>query len=239
MKSHNIHVFTIVCWAIFLPFVGMAQSDMDVLLGKKVNPKFEKAAKIAHTGSGHNVVLNYAVLTPPKTKQNFYYREKNPDNLWGIDFFLYSISGHYARKISKELYIGLEAGVLPAYNWIILAGEHFTKENTVWSSNRNHDHFNNSFQLSFGHLFARWRPKKIYLEIDGGFRAAIFRRKVLYIDDRIGRTEFYGAYIKPMIRIYKFSIGGRVDIGNMYSQSFKPSPEFIVIASPVLRFNFK
>jgi len=165
-------------------------------------------------------------------------QEKNPDNLWGIDFYLISISGHYARKFANEFYIGMEAVLLPGYNWIILAGEHFTKENTLWSSNREHENFNDCDQLIFGHIFIRWRSDEIPLETEGGLRVAKYTRNVLYEDD-FGWTNFYGAYMKPMLRIKKFGVGVRLDFGNMNSYSFKPSPEFVIIATPVLRFNFK
>ncbi len=181
---------------------------------------------------------NYDILLISKPGQNFYYRGENPENLWSIDFYFISISGHYARKISKELYIGLEAGILPAYNWIVLAGKHFTKENTIWSSNRKYEDLNNFNQLFFGHLVVRWRPNSLLLEIDGGFRASRYLREVLFVD-HIGFSNFYGAFVKPMFRIYKFSIGGRLDMGYMYGDNFKPSPEFVVVVSPVLRFNFK
>ncbi|MCB0517909.1 MAG: hypothetical protein H6577_01520 [Lewinellaceae bacterium] len=164
-------------------------------------------------------------------------RREQPENLWGIDFHAISISGHYARKFAKGFYIGLETGILPGYNWIILAGEHFTTESTIWSSNRDHEHFNRCRQLAFGHIFIRWRPEHVPLEIDTGFRAAKYTRSVLY-EDYFGWTNFYGAFVKPMIRIKMFSIGARIDIGNMYSYSFRPSPEFIIMATPVLRFNF-
>lgn len=182
---------------------------------------------------------NDDILIVSTTEHNFIKRGKGPDNLYGFDFFLYSISGHYARKFTKGFYIGLEAGILPSYNWIILADEHFTRENTIWSKNRDYDYFNNSSQLYFGHLFIRWRPDKLPLEIDTGFRAAKYTRSVLYVEDDYGFTNFYGAFVKPMVRIWKFSIGGRLDMGNMYGDSFKPSPEFVMIVSPVLRFNFK
>ncbi len=181
---------------------------------------------------------NDDISTVSTTGQYFNKRGKKPENLWAIDFYLISISGHYARKIGKELYIGLEAGILPGYNWIILAGKHFTKENTLWSSNREYENLNKFSQLFFGHLFIRWRPDELPLEMDGGFRAANYSREVLFVDYN-GFSNFYGAFVKPMIRIRKFSIGGRLDIGNMYGDNFKPSPEFVIIASPVLRFNFK
>lgn len=44
--------------------------------------------------------------------------------------------------------------------------------------------------------------------------------------------------MKPMLRIKKFGVGVRLGFGNMNSFSFKPSPEFVIIATPVLRFNF-
>jgi len=165
-------------------------------------------------------------------------RKEKPENLWGIDFHLISISGHYARRFANGFYIGLELGILPEYYWMILAEEHFTKENTIWSSNREYEHFNNCGQLYFGHLFLRWRPNEIPLELDGGFRAAKYWRNVLFNEDDWGWTNFYGAYVKPMFRVWKFSIGARLVVGNMNSHSFKPSPEFVIIATPVLRFNF-
>ena len=174
-------------------------------------------------------------LTASKT---FYKRIKNPENVWGIDFHIFSISGHYSRKIGEELYIGLEAGILPGYNRVILAGENFTVKNTIWSSDRRYEDINSHNQLLIGHLFVRWRPEKIPFEVDGGGRVASYLRDVLFVD--WGEvSEFYGGFLKPMIRVFKFSIGGRLDIGYMYGEQFEPSPELVVILSPVIRFNFK
>ena len=69
------------------------------------------------------------------------------------------------------------------------------------------------------------------------FRAANYSREVLFVDYN-GFSNFFGSFLKPLIRLGKFSIGGRLDFGYMYGDDF-PSPEFIVIASPALRFNFR
>lgn len=152
--------------------------------------------------------------------------------------FLISISGHYARRLTDGVYLGIELGVQPEQYWMMSAGEHFTKKNTIWSSNREYENFNNCGQLYFGYLFLRWRPNKILFELDGGFRVAKYWRNVLFNEDDWCWTHFYGAYMKPMLRIKKFGVGVRLGFGNMNSFSFKPSPEFVIIATPVLRFNF-
>jgi len=163
-------------------------------------------------------------------------QRKNLKNLLGIDFHYWGTSFHYAGKIEKTLFLGFEVGLLPEmFDWVILAGKHFTEENTIWSNNRNEANLHKLRQFLFGHILVRWKPSISWFEIDGGFRIAAYVRNVPYEDD-IGIPAFYGIYLKPAIGFNKFKIGIRLGVGGMF-ESQNEVKEFVAISSPYLRIN--
>ncbi len=161
------------------------------------------------------------------------------DKLMGIDFHLIGTSFHYAERLSDLYYIGFEIGFLPdIYTWVLSAGKSFTEENTSWSSDRSElDIDKDLIQLYYVQAFARWKPKNTLVEIDAGLRYAGYWHSIpLY--DLLDRANFLGIFAKPMVGFNKFKIGVRLDSGVMFKKSGNVS-EFVLIASPAVRFNFR
>ena len=162
--------------------------------------------------------------------------KKSPEKLMGIDFHYWGTSFLYTGKIRENLFFGFEVGLLPdKFEWVILAGEHFTEENTIWSNDRSDANLHKLRQFLFGHVLVRWQPSIGWFEIDGGFRVAAYVRNIPYEDDK-GIPAFYGVYLKPAIGFYKFKIGIRLGVGGMF-ESQNEVKEFVAISSPYLRIN--
>ena len=174
------------------------------------------------------ILFFWFMAVPPLWPQSDLYE----DNLMGIDFQALGTSFHYAGLVKNGLYFGVEGGLLPdKLDWVLLAGRKFTQENTIWSEDRYAERVNDIDQLIFVHIFSRWKPKWGWFEVDAGLRYAVFDRSGHDIDS-IYLTRFFGAYIKPAVGLRKVKFGARLDCGYM-------EREFLMIASPLIRINFK
>ncbi len=159
--------------------------------------------------------------------------------LWGVDFHLWGISVHYAGDVGKNLYVGVEAGILPnKFDWVLLAGRYISKENTIWSSDKSEAHVNEIDQLVFGHVFTRWKPKFNWIEVEAGFRWSVYSRSGYGVDD-LGLTRFLGIYSKQMVGLNRVKVGTQFSFGNMKGDYYPPERETVVIASLLFRYNFK
>jgi hypothetical protein len=160
------------------------------------------------------------------------------NNFWGIDFHLFGTSLHYARSIAVNFFLGGELGLLPdKLDWVLLAGKHFTEENTIWSNDRSEEKLNQFGQIFFIHLFGRWKSECKWFEFDVGLRRARYIYSVPH-EDRIDSSVFNGGYIKPSIGYKKFKIGTRLDFGDM-SLDYGDVNEFVIMFTPYVRINFR
>lgn len=160
------------------------------------------------------------------------------DNLWGIDFHCLGTSVHYAHKIKGDLFLGAEIGILPdIFSRILLAGDNFTQDNTIWTDDKDGVSITDPAQLAFTHVFGRWKPKNEWFEMDIGLRRARFISSIPY-EDFFGSPVFNGGYIKPSFGFNKFKIGIRLDFGNMSEKSVG-ADEFVIASSPFIRINFR
>ncbi len=165
-------------------------------------------------------------------------QKKKSENLLGIDFHFFGTSFHYAGRIADEFYLGGEIGLLPdKLDWVLLAGKHFTEENTIWSDDRSEERFNQFGQIFFIHLFGRWKSEGKWFELDAGLRRARYIYSVPH-EDRIDSSVFNGGYIKPSIGYKRFKIGTRLDLGGM-SLDYGDVNEFVIMCTPYVRINFR
>lgn len=193
------------------PFAPKAQQvpTDSTLLGSHINPKFEKE----HLKFNHQ---------------------------WGIDFHGLGISLHGTVKLEEGFFVGGELGAFPnAFDRVLLAGKHFTEENTKWSNDRSLAEFHNLRQSYFLHLFARWKPPIGWLEMDTGYRLARYKNNIPY-EDSYGFPAFQGGYWKVLLGSKKFKGGVSFLFGDMVQKDFHiDTREFVIIFSPLIRFNFQ
>ncbi len=162
--------------------------------------------------------------------------KRKRNNPIGVDFHLLGTSFHYAKKIKGNIFFGVEAGLLPdLFDWVILADRYISEENTIFSEDKSEAGSNSFDQLLFAHVFIRIKPENEYFEMDAGLRAAVYSRS----GDDLDLTNFYGGYIKPLIGKKRFKVGVRFEIGIVRGNYHGPFNEFVIIASPLVRFNFR
>ncbi len=165
-------------------------------------------------------------------------RKPIPDNLWAIDFSGLGTSVHYARKVGKGIFLGSEVGLLPdMYDWVLAGGEKTSQENTIWSQDKSEAKYNDLNQLLFFHLFTRWKPKLQWLEIEGGYRWALYDIHY-YPLDGLWWDRFLGAYVKPTFGVRRVKVGFRLEAGVIRVYDYGRKNEFVSIISPVIRYNF-
>lgn len=157
----------------------------------------------------------------------------------GIDFQFLGTSVHFVGNVLGEtLFVGAGIGLLPnRLEWVLLADRYLTEENTIWSGNRREAQVNDIDQLVFAHLFLRWKPACNWFEVDGGIRWAVFSRSGYEVDD-LGLTRFRGAFLQPLFGLHRLKAGFRCDAGRMRGSYYGPEKEFVVIATPAIRYTF-
>lgn len=156
----------------------------------------------------------------------------------GIDFQLFGTSIHCSKEVKRRFYIGLEAGILPdRFSWTVVAGENFSQKAALWQNEEDLPRTYYSYgQLLFFHLFGRLDIIHGKLAVDVGIRRARFGYS-LNEEDRFVYPLFHGGYIKPTLSYNKLGAGFRLDIGVM-SQRYGSINEFVVLFSPLIRFEF-
>jgi hypothetical protein len=93
-------------------------------------------------------------------------------------------------------------------------------------------------RIFFANVFARWKPKVRWTEMDAGVSWVLFSRSGYDVDD-LGLTSFLGFYAKPMLGFDKLKFGIQFDFGNMQGGYFGKNGEFVIISSPFVRINFR
>jgi hypothetical protein len=166
--------------------------------------------------------------------------QSKSNHQWGIDFHAIGISLHGAVKLDDGFFVGGEFGAFPnAFDRVLLAGKHFTEENTKWSNDRSLAEFHNLRQFYFLHLFARWKPPTSWLEMDTGYRLARYKNNIPF-EDSYGFPAFQGGYWKVLLGSKKFKGGVSFLLGDMVQKDFNINTrEFVIIFSPLIRFNFQ
>jgi hypothetical protein len=120
----------------------------------------------------------------------------------------------------------------------VLAGLQFTEENTLWSSDDRHAAENDIDQVAFFSLLGRWKPEKRKHEIDGGLKFALYAQPGSPGIDGLGLVNYYGGYFKGLYGGDRFKAGVQLDFGRAKGNNYGTFREFIIIGSPVVRFNF-
>ncbi|MEY3051774.1 MAG: hypothetical protein RLY31_1559 [Bacteroidota bacterium] len=181
-------------------------------------------------------LLPFLLLSLPPTRGN---AQVCSIHHWGVDFQCLGTSVHLVGNIVGEnLFLGGGIGILPnRIEWVLLANRYLTEENTIWSGNRREAHVNSIDQIAFSHLFLRWKPNCRWFEVDGGIRWAVYSRSGYEVDD-LGLTRFRGAFLQPLLGADRLKAGFRCEAGPMRGSYYGPEKEFVVIASPMLRYTF-
>jgi len=134
----------------------------------------------------------------------------------GLDFQLFGLSLHKAKKKGLIRYVGWEFGILPErFLWFIMADADYTQPNTLISENRMEEEFQIASPLISIHYFNRIRLQNKALEIDFGGRYAIFfySRHSSYNEEQFGLPTYLGLYVKPTIGLKWGKVGFRLDNG--------------------------
>lgn len=173
------------------------------------------------------------------------FKQKNDysklDRTLGIDFQGIGISFHVAKDLNykSDFSFGGEVGLLPDFlSIIVVADKNFTQKHTILSTNRSQEEENsNLLQLIFLHAFSRWKPTESF-ELDVGLRFAQFIDGGPIMEDSFGYPRFLGLYAKPLFGFEELKFGGRFDFGYLSASDSRSANEFVIIASPLIRFSF-